>query len=65
MNEQYIRYKQTFPQVDIGLAIYKSSRYQMFHKTGILKNFAKFAGQHLYWSSPFNKVAGLQFVTLL
>ena len=30
---------------------------EMFYKKGVLKNFAKFAGKHLYQSLFFNKVA--------
>ena len=28
-------------------AIYRSSRWEMFHKIGVLKNFAKFTEKHL------------------
>ena len=35
----------------------RSSRSQMFFKIGILKNFAKFAGKHLFQSLFLNKVA--------
>ena len=34
-------------------------------KKGVLKNFAKYTGKHLYQSLFFNKVAGLRPVTLL
>ena len=30
--------------------IFRSSRTQMFFKTGVLKRFANFAGKHLCWS---------------
>ena len=38
----------------------RSSRSQMFFKTGVRKNFAKFTGKHLCQSLYFNKVAGLK-----
>ena len=37
----------------------------VYKKKGILKNFAKFIGQHLCWSLLFNKVANWRLVTLL
>ena len=33
----------------------------MFYKNGVLKNFRKFTGKHLYQRLFFNKVAGLSF----
>ena len=36
----------------------RSSRPEVFYKKGVLKNFAKFTGKHLYQSLFFNKVAG-------
>ena len=42
-----------------GSRMYRSSRFQLFFKIGILKNFAIFTGRHFCWSL-FNKVAGLQ-----
>ena len=38
---------------------YRSSHQRCFIKKGVLKNFAKFKGKHLYQSLFFNKVAGL------
>ena len=38
----------------------RSSRPEMFCKRGVLRNFAKFTGKHLYQSLFFSKVAGLQ-----
>ena len=38
---------------------------EVFYKKGVLRNFAKFTGKHLYASLFFNKVAGLRPVTLL
>ena len=38
---------------------------EVFYKKGVLKNFAKFTGNHLCQSLFFNKVAGLRPVTLL
>ena len=46
MNEQKSDYKQTL-QVDISLAIYGSSRLQIFQKRDVLKNFLKFTEQQL------------------
>ena len=37
----------------------------MFYKKGVLKNFSKFAGKHLYRSLFFNKVAGFRPQKLL
>ena len=34
---------------------------EVFCKNGVLRNFAKFTGKHLYHSLFFNKVAGLFF----
>ena len=36
----------------------RSSRPEVFRKKGVLKNFAKFTGKHLYHSFFFNNVAG-------
>ena len=36
---------------------------EMFCKTGILRNFAKFKGKHLCQSLFFNKVVGLRPVS--
>ena len=38
---------------------------KVFCKKAVLRNFAKFAGKHLYQSLFFNKVAGLRPATLL
>ena len=38
----------------------KSSLPELFCRYGVLKNFAKFTGKHLYQSHFFNKVAGLR-----
>ena len=37
----------------------KSSRRDVFHNIGVLKNLAKFTGKHLCQSLLFNKVAGI------
>ena len=37
----------------------RSSRPEVFWKKGVLRNFAKFTGKHLYQSLFVNKVAGL------
>ena len=42
---------------------YRNSRPEVFCKNGVLRNFAKFTGKHLYQSLFFNK--GLRPVTLL
>ena len=36
------------------------SRFQVFFKMGVLKNFANFTGKHMRLESLFNTVAGLQ-----
>ena len=38
----------------------KSSRLEVFCKKGLLRNFEKFTGKHLYQSLFFNKAAGLR-----
>ena len=38
----------------------RSSRPEVFYKRGVLRNFAKFTGKHLYQNLFFSKVAGLQ-----
>ena len=38
--------------------IIRSIPLQMFCKISVLKVFAKFTGKHLWWSLPFDKVAG-------
>ena len=43
----------------------RSSRTEVFYKTGVLRKFAKFIGKHLCKSLFFNKVAGLRPATLL
>ena len=47
-----------------GLAIFRSSRPNVFYKKGALRNSAKFTGKHLCHSLFFNKVAGLRRKTL-
>ena len=45
--------------------VYRSGRrLQVFQNVGVLKNFAKFAGQHLCRGSFFNIVAGLALTNL-
>ena len=42
-----------------------SSRWELFCKKGVFKNFAKFKGNHLYKIFFFNKVAGLRPANLV
>ena len=44
---------------------FRSSRPEVFCKKGVLKNFAKFTGNHVHQNLFFNKVAGLRPATLL
>ena len=44
---------------------WRSSCPQVLCKKGVLKNFTKFTGKHLWQSLLFNKVAGLSPATLL
>ena len=44
--------------------MYRSSHPEMFCKKGVLTNFTKFTGKHLYQSLFFNKVAGVRPATL-
>ena len=43
-------------------SLYRSSRFEMFLKMGVLKIFLNLKGKQLSWSSFFDKVAGLQLV---
>ena len=45
-------------QVMAKLTNFRSSRREVFCKKGVLRNFTKFIGKHLYQSLSFNKVAG-------
>ena len=47
------------------LVNFRSSRLEVFCKTGVLRSFPKFTGKHLCQSLFFNKVAGLRPATLL
>ena len=46
-------------------SFFRSSRPDVFHKKGVLRNFAKSTRKHLCQSFFFNKVAGLRPATLL
>ena len=43
----------------------KKKYFKVLYKIGVLKNFAKFTGKHLYWILFFNKVTGLRHAALL
>ena len=43
----------------------RSSQLEVFRRNGVLRNFAKFTGNHLRQGRFFNKVAGLRPATLL
>ena len=43
----------------------KSNHQKVFRKKGVLRNFTRFTGKHLYQSLFFNKVAGLRPATML
>ena len=47
------------------LVNFRSSRPEVFSKKGVLKNFEKFTGKHLFQGLFFNKVAALRPATLL
>ena len=47
------------------IQINRSSRLEEFRRKGVLRNFAKFTGIHLYQGLFFNKVTGLKSVTSL
>ena len=47
------------------LVNFRSSRPEVFCRKGVLKNFAKFSGKHLYQSLFISKVADLRPATLL
>ena len=63
MNEQKIICRQTFLQVDISLATYRSSCLHLFHKIDVLENFAKFTGQLSFWSPFLNKFIKMEILT--
>ena len=65
MNKQQIEYEQTLLHADISLAVYRSSRLQVFHEIGVLENLAKLTGQHFCRGPFLNKVGGFQPATLL
>ena len=44
---------------------FRSSHHRCSVRKGVLRNFAKFTGKHLWQSLFFNKVAGLRPATLL
>ena len=50
---------------EYGETISRSSRPEVFCKTGVLENFTKFTGKHLCQSLFLNKVADLRPATLL
>ena len=43
---------------------YRSSRPEVFCRKGVLRNFAKFTGKHLYQNLYYNKAVGLRAATL-
>ena len=47
------------------MTIFRSSLPEMFCNKGVLRNFAKFTGKHLFQSLFFNKLARLRPVTFL
>ena len=65
MNKQQIEYEQTLLHTDISLALYRSSRLQVFPEIGVLENLAKLTGQHFCRGPFLNKVGGFQPATLL
>ena len=42
------------------MAISRKSLLEVFYRKGVLRNFAKFTGKHLWQSLFFNKVAALK-----
>ena len=54
-------YSKVFPERFIS----RDSCMELFCKKGVLRNFTKFKGKHLYRSLSFNKVAGPRPATLL
>ena len=48
--------------IALNCALFRNSRSEAFCTKGVLENFAKLAGEHLYQSLPFNKVAGLRLL---
>ena len=47
------------------LSSIRSSRPGVFFKKGVLRNFAKFTGKHLYQSLFFNKLEGIKSASSL
>ena len=50
----------TFPPKKSGYPSSRDSFQEVFRKRGVLKNFVKFTGKHLYWSFFCHKAAGLR-----
>ena len=46
------------------LSTYRSSRPEVFYKTGVLRNFAKYTGEHLCQSLFFNRVVGILYSSI-
>ena len=44
-------------------SVVRSSRPDVFCKKGVLRNFAKFTGKHLYQRNLLNKIAGVRHNT--
>ena len=57
--------KLTFYKLLLSTTINRSSHPKVLCKKGVLRNFKKFTGKHLYQSLLFNKVTGLRSATLL
>ena len=51
--------------ISYGLVKQQKQPLEVFYKKGVLKNFAKVPGKHLFQSFSFNKVAHLRPATLL
>ena len=61
----YTKNKKAGINVTIFVRYYLSSRPKVFCKKGVLRNFSKFAENHLSWSVFFNKIAGLRLLLKL
>ena len=46
--------------MQIPKTVFRSSHQRCYVRKGVLRNFTKFTGKHLYQSIFFNKVGGLR-----
>ena len=60
-----IKFSSSDRAVLLNASVFRNSPLQIFHKMGVLKDFAKFTEKHLCQSLCLNKFTGLQVGILL